>query len=187
MQACECCVRACVRFSIAFMCACVRVFVLTCVRVSVGRMHACVCSLCVRVSVACLHACVCSCECCVCACVCVIIASMHAGVVGVFVRMCVVFVFTTVARACVQLKRPAQHIITRQSLSAMVRGRGLPTRGLTTLKSPPTTNLLPFPSFIYALTGGPYMKEIFPRGNNKVVIYISLYHDKFLLFMLELY
>ena len=24
------------------------------------------------------------------------------------------------------------------------------------------------------------MKEICPRGNNKVVIYISLYHDKFL-------
>ena len=31
------------------------------------------------------------------------------------------------------------------------------------------------------------LKEIGPRGNNKVVIYISLYHDKFLLFMLELY
>ena len=29
--------------------------------------------------------------------------------------------------------------------------------------------------------------EICPRGNNKVVIYISLYHDKCLLFMLELY
>ena len=40
----------------------------------------------------------------------------------------------------------------------------------------------------------PYMVEevqnegkICPRGNNKVVIYISLYHDKCLLFMLELY
>ena len=32
-----------------------------------------------------------------------------------------------------------------------------------------------------------YLKEICPRGNNKVVIYISLYHDKCLLFMLELY
>ena len=32
-----------------------------------------------------------------------------------------------------------------------------------------------------------YVKEICPRGNNKVVIYISIYHDKFLLFMLELY
>ena len=32
-----------------------------------------------------------------------------------------------------------------------------------------------------------FMKEICPRGNNKVVIYISLYHDKCLLFMLELY
>ena len=32
-----------------------------------------------------------------------------------------------------------------------------------------------------------YVKEICPRGNNKVVIYISLYHGKFLLFMLELY
>jgi len=31
------------------------------------------------------------------------------------------------------------------------------------------------------------LKEICPRGNNKVVIYISLYHDKCLLFMLELY
>ena len=31
------------------------------------------------------------------------------------------------------------------------------------------------------------MKEICPRGNKKVVIYISLYHDKCLLFMLELY
>ena len=31
-----------------------------------------------------------------------------------------------------------------------------------------------------------YMKEICPRGNNKV-LYISLYHDKCLLFMLELY
>ena len=30
-------------------------------------------------------------------------------------------------------------------------------------------------------------KEICPRDNNKVVIYISLYHDKCLLFMLELY
>ena len=32
-----------------------------------------------------------------------------------------------------------------------------------------------------------WVKEICPRGNNKVVIYISLYHDKCLLFMLELY
>ena len=31
------------------------------------------------------------------------------------------------------------------------------------------------------------LKEICPRGNNKVVIYISLYHDKCLLFMLEWY
>ena len=31
------------------------------------------------------------------------------------------------------------------------------------------------------------VKEICPRGNNKVVIYISLYCDKCLLFMLELY
>ena len=30
------------------------------------------------------------------------------------------------------------------------------------------------------------LKEICPRGNNKV-LYISLYHDKCLLFMLELY
>ena len=32
----------------------------------------------------------------------------------------------------------------------------------------------------------PHLKEICPRGNNKV-LYISLYHDKCLLFMLELY
>ena len=32
-----------------------------------------------------------------------------------------------------------------------------------------------------------FMKEICPRGNNKVVIYISLYHDKCLLFMPELF
>ena len=34
---------------------------------------------------------------------------------------------------------------------------------------------------------GNALKEICPRGNNKVVIYISFYHDKCLLFMLELY
>ena len=33
----------------------------------------------------------------------------------------------------------------------------------------------------------PYVKEICPGGNNKVVIYISLYHDKCILFILELY
>ena len=33
---------------------------------------------------------------------------------------------------------------------------------------------------------GPWLKEICPRGNNKV-FFISLYHDKCLLFMLELY
>ena len=33
---------------------------------------------------------------------------------------------------------------------------------------------------------GRRLKEISPRGNNKVLIYISLYHDKCLLFMLEL-
>ena len=65
MQACECCVRAKVRFNVACMCAYVRVFVSACVRVSVARLHAWVCSLCVRVSVARLHACVS----CVCACV----------------------------------------------------------------------------------------------------------------------
>ena len=37
------------------------------------------------------------------------------------------------------------------------------------------------------LGDAPELKEICPRGNNKVVIYISLYHDKCLLFMLELY
>ena len=31
------------------------------------------------------------------------------------------------------------------------------------------------------------LKEICPRGNNKVVIYISVYHDKCFLSMLELY
>ena len=34
--------------------------------------------------------------------------------------------------------------------------------------------------------GNKSVKEICPRGNNKV-LYISLYHDKCLLFMLELY
>ena len=34
---------------------------------------------------------------------------------------------------------------------------------------------------------GKDLKEICPRCNNKVVIYISLYHDKYLLCMLELY
>ena len=31
------------------------------------------------------------------------------------------------------------------------------------------------------------LKEICPRGNNKVIIYFLIYHDKCLLFMLELY
>ena len=31
------------------------------------------------------------------------------------------------------------------------------------------------------------VKEICPRGNNKVIIYFLTYHDKCLLFMLELY
>ena len=31
------------------------------------------------------------------------------------------------------------------------------------------------------------VKEICPRGNNKVIIYFLIYHDKSLLFMLELY
>ena len=31
-----------------------------------------------------------------------------------------------------------------------------------------------------------FMKEICPRGNNKVVLYISLYHDNCFLFMLEM-
>ena len=34
---------------------------------------------------------------------------------------------------------------------------------------------------------GLYLKEICPRGNNKVVILYFLIHDKGLLFMLELY
>ena len=50
--------RARVRFSVACMCAYVRVFVSACVRVSVARLHACVCLLCVCVSVARMHACV---------------------------------------------------------------------------------------------------------------------------------
>lgn len=96
MQACECCLRARVHFSVACMCVVV--------------------SACVRVGAARLHACVCSCECCVRACVRVSIACMHASVAvvaGVFVCVCDVFVFTTVARVCVQLKRLAHHIITR--------------------------------------------------------------------------
>ena len=83
-----------------------------------------------HVYVSVLHASICACVSCLCgvrACVRVSIACMHAGITGVFVRMCDEFVFTTVACACVQLKRPAQHIIIRRSLSAVVRGRGLPT------------------------------------------------------------
>ena len=60
------------------------------------------------------------------------ITCMHVGVAGVFVRMCDEFVFTTVAHACMQFKRSTQHIIARRSLSAVVMGHGLPTRGLTT-------------------------------------------------------
>ena len=69
MQACKFCMRACVHFSVACICAYIRVFMSACVRVSVARLHACVCLLCVCVSVARLHACMCSCECCVHACV----------------------------------------------------------------------------------------------------------------------
>ena len=63
MQKCECCVRARVRFSVACMGAYVCVFVSACVRVSVARQHACVCTCqcctptCVRV----LRACMCTC------------------------------------------------------------------------------------------------------------------------------
>ena len=49
-------------------------------------------------------------------------------------------------------------------------------------------SLVPKPAGVNVVTGKwTYLKEICPRGNNKVVIYISLYHDKCLLFMLELY
>ena len=37
------------------------------------------------------------------------------------------------------------------------------------------------------VTAGELVKDICPRGNNNIVIYISLCHDKCLLFMLELY
>ena len=73
--------RARVRFSVACMGAYVRVFVSAFVRVSVARLHACVCTLCVRVSVACLHVCVCS------LCVRVSVARLHACVSCV--RACV--------------------------------------------------------------------------------------------------
>ena len=43
------------------------------------------------------------------------------------------------------------------------------------------------PSYFYPTWWAHNLKEICPRGNNKVVIYIYLYHDKYLLFMLELY
>ncbi len=72
MQACEFCVRARVRFSVACMCAYVRVFVSACVCVSVARQDACVCTCqcctptCVRVFVTC------TCQCCTHACVCVL-------------------------------------------------------------------------------------------------------------------
>ena len=32
-----------------------------------------------------------------------------------------------------------------------------------------------------------FLKEIFNTGNNKVAIYISLCHDKYLLYLVELY
>ena len=60
MQACECCLRARVHFSVACMGAYVRVFV----------------SACVHVSVACQHACVCTCQCCTPTCVRVLRACM---------------------------------------------------------------------------------------------------------------
>ena len=40
---------------------------------------------------------------------------------------------------------------------------------------------------VYFTSASGRLKEICPRGNNKVLIYISLYHDKCLLFMLDLY
>ena len=58
----------------------------------------------------------------------------------------------------------------------------------TTAKDRERMKVIPYASVIgsikYVML---FMKEICPRGNNKVVIYISLYHDKCLLFMLELY
>ena len=42
-------------------------------------------------------------------------------------------------------------------------------------------------SWLHELSVAFPLKEICPRGNNKVFIYISLYHDKCLLFMLEFY
>ena len=67
-----------IRFSVACMCAYVRVFMSACVRVSVARLHACVFSLCVRVSVARLHACVS----CMRACVRASVACVHVYVRG---------------------------------------------------------------------------------------------------------
>ena len=48
-------------------------------------------------------------------------------------------------------------------------------------------NTTSYPQVPIDSSGNKIMKEICPRGNNKVVIYIPLYHDKCLLFMLELY
>ena len=63
MQACECCVRARVRFSVACKGAYVCVFVSACVRVSVARQHACVCmcQCCTPTCVRVLRACMCTC------------------------------------------------------------------------------------------------------------------------------
>ena len=63
MQACECCVRARVRFSVACMGVYVRVFMSACVRVSVARQHACVCTCqcCMPTCVRVLRACMCTC------------------------------------------------------------------------------------------------------------------------------
>ena len=96
----------------AFMRACVRY-------VYESVLHACM-----RVFVRVLHACMCTCEYC-----------MHAG------RRCgrvcahVSCVCIHHSGSCVHAtKSLAQHIITRQSLSDVVRVHGLPTRGLTTSK-----------------------------------------------------
>ena len=142
MQACECCVRARVRFSVACMGAYVRVFVSACVRVSVARQHACVCTCqcctptCVRV----LRACMCTCG-----------VRLHVS------RLTFSSLVIRFSSRWIRNQGPPVYHQTPPPLSRQPPPAEPPApaaRGRPAL--PETTHLLPFLSFIYAQTGGPY-------------------------------
>ena len=77
-------------------------------------------------------------------------------------------------------RRRADGTLPRPQLDQEYKGRHLTERVLNTE--------VPYVRFLDRLDHEDVrLKEMCPRGNNKVVIYISLYHDKCLLFMLELY